>query len=319
MSLETARKVLEIEAKALSELVERLDASFERAADILLDCRGRVVVTGMGKSGIVGQKISATLSSTGTPSFFLHPAEALHGDLGRLVRKDAVLALSYSGETEELLRLLETIKRLALPLITLTGGLSSTLAQASEVVIDVGIRQEACPLGLAPTASTTAMLAMGDALAMALLEKRGFKEDDYAALHPGGGLGVRLKRVENVMHTGAQMPRVAPQTPVSDVIYEVSKKGLGHAAVTGEDERLVGFISDGDLRRFFQREGNRALSLTAADCMTRSPVTISRKELATRALNLMESRKITSLPVVDEAGRLEGVVHIHDLWTTQMF
>jgi arabinose-5-phosphate isomerase len=319
MSLETARKVLEIEAKALSELVQRLDQGFERAAEILLACRGRVVVTGMGKSGIVGQKISATLSSTGTPSFFLHAAEALHGDLGRLVRNDVVLALSYSGETEELLRLLDTIKRLALPLITLTGSLSSTLAQASDVVIDVGIRQEACPLGLAPTASTTAMLAMGDALAMALLEMRGFKEEDYAALHPGGGLGVRLKRVENVMHTGAQIPRVAPQTSVADVIYEVSKKGLGHVAVVGDGERLLGFISDGDLRRFFQKEGNRALSLTAADCMTRSPVTISRQELATRALNLMESRKITSLPVVDEAGRLEGVVHIHDLWDTQMF
>lgn len=319
MSLETARKVLEIEAKALSELVERLDQDFERAAEILLECHGRVVVTGMGKSGIIGQKISATLSSTGTPSFFLHPAEALHGDLGRLVRNDVVVALSYGGETEELLRLLDTIKRLALPLITLTGNLSSTLARASDVVIDVGIRQEACPLGLAPTASTTAMLAMGDALAMALLEKRGFKEEDYAALHPGGGLGVRLKRVENVMHTGAQIPRVTAETPLAEVIYEVSKKGLGHAAVVGDADRLLGFISDGDLRRFFQKEGNRALSLAAADCMTRSPVTISRTELATRALNLMEARKITSLPVVDETGRLEGVVHIHDLWTTQMF
>ena len=319
MSLETARKVLEIEAKALSELVERLDQDFERAAEILLECCGRVVVTGMGKSGIIGQKISATLSSTGTPSFFLHPAEALHGDLGRLVRSDVVVALSYGGETEELLRLLDTIKRLALPLITLTGNLSSTLARASDVVIDVGIRQEACPLGLAPTASTTAMLAMGDALAMALLEKRGFKEEDYAALHPGGGLGVRLKRVENVMHTGAQIPRVTAETPLAEVIYEVSKKGLGHTVVVGDADRLLGFISDGDLRRFFQKEGNRALSLAAADCMTRSPVTISRTELATRALNLMEARKITSLPVVDETGRLEGVVHIHDLWTTQMF
>jgi arabinose-5-phosphate isomerase len=319
MSLDTARKVLEIEAQALRELMGRLDERFSRAVEILFSCRGRVVVTGMGKSGIIGQKISATFSSTGTPSFFLHPAEALHGDLGRLVQNDVVVGLSYGGETEELLRLLETLKRLAIPLITLTGNPDSTLGQASDVVIDVGIREEACPLGLAPTASTTAMLAMGDALAMALLEKRGFKEDDYAALHPGGGLGVRLKRVENVMHTGPQIPRVSPETAVTDVIYEVSKKGLGHAAVVGDGEQLVGFISDGDLRRFFQREGNRALSLTAADCMTRSPVTISRNELATRALNLMESRKITSLPVVDETGRLEGVVHIHDLWTTQMF
>lgn len=319
MSLETARKVLEIEARTLSELVSRLDQRFAQAVEILFACRGRVVVTGMGKSGIVGQKISATFSSTGTPSFFLHAAEAVHGDLGRLVRADVVVALSYSGETEELLRLLDTLKRLAIPLITLTGNLASTLAQASDVVIDVGIREEACPLGLAPTASTTAMLAMGDALAMALLEKRGFDEEDYAALHPGGGLGVKLRRVENVMHTGEQVPRVRPATPLPDVIYEISSKGLGHASVVDDGERLLGFISDGDLRRFFQREGNRALSLTAADCMTPRPVTIDRQELATRALNLMEARKITALPVVDGAGRLEGVVHIHDLWTTQMF
>lgn len=319
MSLETARKVLEIEARALAELVGRLDERFVKAVETLLACRGRVVVTGMGKSGLIGQKISATFSSTGTPSFFLHPAEALHGDLGSLVRNDVLVALSYSGETEELLRLLDTLKRLAIPLISLTGNLSSTLAQASDVVIDVGIREEACPLGLAPTASTTAMLAMGDALAMALLERRGFKEEDYAALHPGGGLGVKLRRVENVMHSGEQVPRVRPQTQMPDVIYEMSKKGLGLTAVVEGGERLTGFISDGDLRRFFQREGNRALSLTAADCMTRKPVTIGRKELATRALNLMEARKITSLLVVDSEGRLEGVVHIHDLWTTQMF
>ncbi|MGD1155415.1 MAG: KpsF/GutQ family sugar-phosphate isomerase [Terriglobia bacterium] len=319
MSLETARKVLEIEAKALSDLVARLDERFTRAVELLMDCRGRVVVAGMGKSGLVGQKISATLSSTGTPSFFLHPAEALHGDLGRLVRHDVLLALSYSGETEELLRLLDTVKRLDIPLIALTGNVSSTLAQASDVVIDVGIRQEACPLGLAPTASTTAMLAMGDALAMAVLEKRGFDEEDYAALHPGGGLGVRLRRVENVMHTGEQVPAVAPETRMPDVIYEMSRKGMGHAAVVTHQGRLLGIISDGDLRRVLQREGDRALSLTAQDCMTRSPVTISRTELATKALSLMEGRKITSLLVIDAEGKLEGVVHIHDLWTTQMF
>jgi len=319
MSLETARKVLEIEARTLGELVDRLDQGFVRAVDMLMACQGRVVVTGMGKSGLVGQKISATFSSTGTPSYFLHPAEALHGDLGRLVRHDVVLALSYSGETEELLRLLDTVKRLAIPLITLTGNRASTLAQASDVVIDVGIRQEACPLGLAPTASTTAMLAMGDALAMAVLEKRGFNEEDYAALHPGGGLGVKLRRVENVMHTGDQIPRVRLPTAMPDVIYEMSKKGLGHTAVVDDGQRLVGIISDGDLRRFLQREGNRALSLTAADCMTRTPVTVGRHELATKALNLMEARKITSLLVVDSEGKLEGVVHIHDLWTTQMF
>ena len=319
MSLETARKVLAIEAKTLEELVARLDQRFVQAVDILFTCRGRAVITGMGKSGLIGQKISATFSSTGTPSFFLHAAEALHGDLGKLVRNDVLVALSYSGETEELLRLLETVKRLAIPLITLTGNRRSPLAQASDVVIDVGVREEACPLGLAPTASTTAMLAMGDALAMALLERRGFKEEDYAALHPGGELGVKLRRVENVMHTGDEVPRVRPDTPISDVIYEISKKGLGHTAVVNDGGRLMGIISDGDLRRCLQREGDRALRLTAAECMTRTPVTIGRNELATQTLNLMEARKITAILVVDPEGRLDGVVHIHDLWTTQMF
>ena len=319
MSLDTARRVLTIEARALADLVERLDERFARAVDIVFGAKGRVIVAGMGKSGIIGQKISATLSSTGTPSFFLHPAEALHGDLGRLVRDDVLVALSYSGETVELLRLLDTVKRLAIPLITMTGSPSSTLAQASDVVIDVGVCEEACPLGLAPTASTTAMLAVGDALAMAVLERRGFTEEDYATLHPGGGLGVRLRRVEDVMHTGDRAPRVHPGDPIPEVIYEISRKGLGLATVVDDAGRLVGFISDGDLRRFFQREGNRALSLTASDCMTRQPVTIGSRELATRALNLMESRKITGLAVVDADGRLVGVVHLHDLWTTQMF
>ena len=319
MSLETARKVLQIEARTLEELVQRVDEKFARAVELLFSCRGRVVVTGMGKSGIIAQKISATFSSTGAPSSFLYPAEAIHGDLGRLVPDDVVVALSYSGETEEILRLLDSLKRLAIPLITLTGNPGSVLAQTSDVVIDVSIREEACPLGLAPTASTTAMVAMGDALAMALLEKRGFKEEDYAALHPGGGLGVKLRRVENVMHTGEQAPRVSPATSIPDVIYEMSKKGLGVTTVVENDDRLVGFISDGDLRRFFQREGDHALGMKAADCMTRHPSTIGRRELATKALNLMEEKKITSLPVVDVQGKLEGVVHIHDLWRTEMF
>jgi arabinose-5-phosphate isomerase len=319
MSIETGRRVLEIEARAIAELIGRLDQRFEHAVETILACRGRLVVAGMGKSGLIGQKISATFSSTGTPSFFLHPAEALHGDLGRLAPNDVLMALSYGGETEELLRLLDTVKRLAIPLILLTGKPGSTLAQSSDVVIDVSISEEACPLGLAPTASTTAMLAVGDALAMALLEKRGFKEEDYAALHPGGGLGVRLRRVENVMHTGDEIPRVQPSTTLPDVIYEISKKKLGHTAVVDAKGRLAGVISDGDLRRFFQREGNRALEHSAADLMTKTPATIGRKELATRALNVMESRRITSLMVVDEEGRLEGVVHIHDLWQTEMF
>ena len=318
MALETARKVLEIEARTLAELIGRLDERFTRAVETLVACSGRVVVTGMGKSGLIGQKISATLSSTGTPSFFLHPAEALHGDLGSVVRNDVLVTLSYSGETDELLRLLDTVKRLAIPLITLTGTPSSTLAQASDVVIDVSVPEEACPLGLAPTASTTAMLAMGDALAMALLERRGFTQEDYAALHPAGRLGVKLRRVEHLMHTGDQVPSVGLRTPLTEVIYEINRKGLGHAAVVGDDRRLVGIISDGDLRRFFERHGNRALKLRAADCMSPGPVTIGRRELATRALNLMEARKITSVMVVDQEGRLEGVLHLHDLWTTQM-
>ena len=319
MSVEIGRRVLEIEARAIAELIGRLDRRFDLAVETIFACRGRLVVAGMGKSGLVGQKISATFSSTGTPSFFLHPAEALHGDLGRLVPGDVLMALSYSGETEELLRLLDTVKRLAIPLIVLTGMPASTLAQASDVVIDVSISEEACPLGLAPTASTTAMLAVGDALAMALLERRGFKEEDYAALHPGGGLGVRLRRVENVMHTGDEIPRVRPETTLPDVIYEISKKKMGHTAVVDANGRLEGVISDGDLRRFFQREGSRALERCAFDLMTRTPVSIRRSELATCALNVMETRRITSLMVVDEEGRIEGVVHIHDLWRTQMF
>lgn len=314
-TLETARRVLETESHTLAQLAARLDGRFERAVDLILACRGRVVAAGMGKSGIIAQKISATLSSTGTPSYFLHPAEALHGDLGRLVTDDVLLALSYSGETSELLRLLDTLKRLSIPLITFTGSVDSPLARSSDVVIDAGVAAEACPLGLAPTASTTAMLALGDALAMALLEKRGFSEEEYAGLHPGGGLGMKLRRVEAIMHTGDAVPRVSAETRLPDVIYEISRKGMGHAAVVDEQGRLAGLISDGDLRRFFEREGNRALSLAAADCMTRSPVTIGRRELATHALSVMESRKITALPVVGAQGLLEGVVHIHDLFS----
>ncbi|MGH9344486.1 MAG: KpsF/GutQ family sugar-phosphate isomerase [Terriglobia bacterium] len=315
MTLETARKVLEIEARTLAQLADRLDHQFERAVEVILACHGRVVAAGMGKSGIIAQKISATLSSTGTPSYFLHPAEALHGDLGRLVPNDVLLALSYSGETAELLRLLDSVKRLSIPLITLTGSPTSTLAQASDVVIDASVPKEACPLGLAPTASTTAMLALGDALAMALLEKRGFSEEEYADLHPAGGLGLKLRRVESIMHTGERVPQVVAGTPLPEVIYEISRKGMGHATVIDEFGKLMGLISDGDLRRFFEREGNRALSLAAADCMTPSPVTIHRKDLATQALSVMESRKITALPVVDAQGKLEGVLHIHDLFS----
>jgi arabinose-5-phosphate isomerase len=318
MPRETARKVLEIEAQAIQELIPRLDGTFDRAIELMLACAGRVVVTGMGKSGIVGQKVSATLASTGTPSLFLHPAEATHGDLGRIVRGDAVMAISYSGDTQEILALVPSIKRLAVPLLALTGHPGSPLAGVADVHLDVSIREEACPLGLAPTASTTAALAMGDALAMALLERRGFTVDDFAVLHPGGRLGRKLLRVEDLMHAGDQVPRVAPATPMKDVLFEMTRKRLGMTTVVDEQGRLVGMISDGDLRRQMERHGYTLLDRTAEQCMTRDPVSIGRREMAAAALAVLEQRKITSLPVVDGQGAVEGVVHLHDLWETEL-
>ena len=315
--LGTAREVLRTEAGAIERLAERLDGSFERAAELIASTKGRVIVTGMGKSGLVAKKIAATFSSTGTPSFFLHPAEAIHGDLGMLVEGDTVVALSYSGETEEILRLLERIKRLGIPLISMTGNTESTLAQASDVALDVSIEKEACLLNLAPTASTTASLAMGDALAVVLQQRRGFREDDFAELHPGGEMGRRLRRVEHLMHTGERVPKVAPETPMKEVVEEMSRKGFGLATVVGGG-KLKGIITDGDLRRLLQTNSDWR-EKTAGECMTRGPLTIGRRELATRALNLMEIQKITSLVVVDARGRLEGLLHLHDLWTTQMF
>jgi arabinose-5-phosphate isomerase len=318
MSRDTARRVLEIESLAIQGLVERLDASFDHAVELLLGCAGRVVVSGMGKSGLIGQKISATLASTGTPSLFLHPADAIHGDLGRIVRGDLVLAISYSGDTAEILALIPSVKRLGAPLVSLTGNSRSPLASASDAHLDVSIAREACPLGLAPTASTTAALAMGDALAMALLERRGFTVDDFATLHPGGRLGKQLLRVEDVMHTGGEIPRVAPTTPMRDVLFEMTRKRLGLTTVAEADGTLRGIISDGDLRRQMERHGYQLLDRTAAECMTHDPVRIGRRELATRALDEMERRKITALLVTDAAGHIEGVVHLHDLWQTEM-
>ena len=318
MSRETARRVLEIEARAILDLAPRVGAEFDRALELLFGCAGRVVVSGMGKSGIVGQKISATFSSTGTPSLFLHPAEAIHGDLGRIVRGDVVLAVSYSGDTAELVGLTPTIKRLSVPLIAMSGHPGSVLAAAADVHLDVSVREEACPLGLAPTASTTAALAMGDALAMALLEKRGFTVDDFAVLHPGGRLGRKLLRVEDVMAAGERVPRVAPSTVMKDVLFEMTQKRLGMTTVVDAAGRLLGMISDGDLRRQMERHGYGLLERTAEQCMTREPVVIGRRELATAALALMEERKVTSLPVTDPGGAVEGVVHLHDLWRTEM-
>jgi arabinose-5-phosphate isomerase len=318
MSLETARRVLAIEARAIEEVKARLDTSFAKAVDVLLACKGRVAVTGMGKSGLIGRKISATFSSTGTPSFFLHPAEALHGDLGMLARGDAMLAVSYSGETEEIVQLLEALKRLEMPLVTLTGKLGSTLAEASDVALDVSVREEACSLNLAPTASTTVAMAVGDALAVALLERRGFRHDDFAALHPAGRLGKKLLRVEHLMHTGEALPRVAEHTSMPETFHEMSNKGLGMTTVLKPDGRLAGIITDGDLRRLMEKRGGATLEMNAGACMTQNPQTIGPHVLASEALNLMERRKITSIVVVDEAGGVLGVVHLHDLWGLEL-
>jgi arabinose-5-phosphate isomerase len=318
MSLETARRVLRIEAQALQEVMARLDESFVWAVELLLSCKGRVVVTGMGKSGLIGRKISATLSSTGTPSFFLHPADALHGDLGMLARGDALLAISYGGETEEILNLLETLKRLEMPIVTLTGNPKSTLAGASDVVLDVSVKEEACSLNLAPTASTTVAMALGDALAVALLDRRGFKPDDFAALHPAGRLGKKLLRVEHLMHSGDALPQVAPDTPMPATFHEMSAKKLGMTTVTTPDGKLAGILTDGDLRRLMEKHGGATLSMTVGDCMVQTPQTLGPKVLASEALNLMEKKKITSVVVVDGAKKVLGVVHLHDLWTLEL-
>ena len=316
--LALARKVLQTEAAAILALISRLDERFVRAVDLLLDCRGRVIVTGMGKSGIVCRKIAATLSSTGTPAFFLHPAEAVHGDLGVIQREDVVLALSYSGTTDEILRLLETIRRIGARLIVLTGHPELVLGQAADVSLDCRVVEEACPMNLVPTASTTAALALGDALVMALLVRKGFREEDFANLHPGGKLGKRLMRVENLMHTGSLLPLVKIDTPMGDVIYEMSSKGLGMTCVSGAGGRLAGIITDGDIRRHMSSTPN-ILEQAAGDIMTASPITIGRSLLAVEALQFMEEHKITSLVIVTDDRTIEGVVHLHDLWQTQMF
>lgn len=315
--VDLARKVLETEAQAILGLIPKLDSTFERALDLLHDCRGRVIVTGMGKSGIIGHKLSATFSSTGTPAVFLHAAEAVHGDLGVVQTDDVVIALSYSGETEELLRLLEAIRRIGAKLISMTGNPASTLGQASDVTLSCEVAEEACPMNLAPTASTTATLALGDALAMALSRRKGFREEHFANLHPGGRIGRRLMRVESVMKTNGDLPRVVSDSHMADVIHEMTHKRLGMACVVDGDNRLLGVVTDGDLRRHLQ-PGSDLLHRTAADVMTRTPVTIGRSMLAVEALRVMEQRKITSVVVVDGAGSVEGVVHLHDLWRTQM-
>lgn len=311
--LKLAERVLKLEAEGILGLLPRLDARFLKAVDLLHDCRGRVIVTGMGKSGLVGRKIAATLASTGTPAYFLHPAEGVHGDVGLVARDDVVLAISNSGETDELLAILPQLKRLGVRLILLTGTPASTLAKQSDVVLDVSVAEEACPMNLAPTSSTTATLALGDALAMVLLDLKGLRPEDYAALHPRGALGWRaLFRVADLMRTGEAVPRVGEDAPMAEVIREMTEKRLGVTTVVDAAGRLLGIVTDGDLRRVHLRDAP-ILSLRARDCMTRSPKLIGKDELAAKALQVLESFAITSLVIVDEAHRPVGIIHMHDI------
>ncbi len=311
--LKSAERVLRIEAEAVASLMDRLGEPFLGALEILKTCRGRVVVTGIGKSGLVGRKIAATLASTGTLALFLHPAEGAHGDLGMVARGDVLLVLSNSGETDEILGILPAIKRLGVPLLVMTGNTQSTLARHGDVVLDVSVKEEACPMNLTPTASTTATLAMGDALAVALLELRGLCEEDFALLHPGGILGRRLLlRVEDLMHIADAVPVVPETAEMQQVILEMTGKRFGATGVVDGKGALTGIITDGDLRRHLQKDG-RLFEKRARDVMTPRPKTISRDELATKALELMEHHAITSLLIVDATGRPTGIVHLHDL------
>jgi len=325
MLIETARRVLRIEAEAITHLMPRIDTKFIAAVKLCQNCQGHVIVVGIGKSGLIGKKISATLASTGTPAYFLHPAEGMHGDLGILSKQDVILALSHSGETEEVVRLLPLIKRLGLPIIAMTGNIKSTLAERSDVVLDISVEEEACSLGLAPTASTTAALAMGDALAVALLQAKGFSQNDFASFHPGGALGYRLLTVADVMHTGEAIPIVEECLPLHEAILEMTEKKLGMVAVIDRERKLSGIVTDGDLRRFIQRIfGNRAEQSQAPQCfgeeafaisrlMTQNPKTVSATTLAAEAVHKMETNAITVLVVVDDARYVVGVVHLHHL------
>lgn len=315
MLIRRAKKVLAIEAEAIQTLQDRIDQPFIMAIELLDRCRGKVIVTGIGKSGLVSQKIASTFSCTGTPAFFLHPAEGIHGDIGMLSKGDVALAISNSGETQEIILLLPVIKRWGIPLIVMTGNPRSVLGQSGDVVLDTGVAAEACPLGLVPTASTTATLAMGDALALALLEKKGFREDDFALLHPGGTLGRKLLlRVEDLMHTGNAMPLIGEETLMKEGLLEMTSKRLGVTGVCSKDGRFAGIITDGDLRRALERKDN-VLNKKAAEIMTSNPKTIAKDALAAKALHTMEEFSITSLFILPEDGSRKpiGIIHMHDL------
>jgi arabinose-5-phosphate isomerase len=317
-SLVTAIRVLQVEAEAIRNLVDRVGEAFLRAVDIAAACSGKIAVTGLGKSGLICKKIAATLSSTGSPAIFLHAADALHGDCGLLDREDLVLAISKSGETSEILQVLNIAKRLGLPVIAMAGDRDSTMAQYADVFLDVSVAEEACPLGLAPTTSTAAAMAMGDALAMALMERKGFGRDDFASVHPAGSIGKKLLQVHELMHRGKEIPRVQESTSMSDAIYEMTRKSLGMTVVSDDRGVLLGMIADGDLRRLLQKSAN-PLKFPAGQVMNREPKTIFGNELATAALSKMEELKITSLVVIDSQRVVIGVVHIHDLWRTELF
>jgi arabinose-5-phosphate isomerase len=312
--IQTGKKVLKTEAEAVAALIERIDERFEKAVEMIYASRGRVVVTGMGKSGLVGKKIAATLASTGTPAFFLHPAEASHGDLGMVTADDVVITISNSGETEELAGLIPLLKRFSVGLIAMTGNPASTIAKAADVNLDISVKEEACTLGIVPTASTTATLAMGDALAVALLLKRGFREEDFALFHPRGSLGKKLFiKVKDLMHSGQALPLTSPETSLTAAVIEISSKRLGITVVAGEDRRVLGIITDGDVRRGIERWGKDFFDMTAEEVMTENPKSISAEELAAKALSVMERHAITVLVVSDTRNRIEGVIHLHDI------
>ncbi len=312
--LDIAKRVLKIEAEAINALIEKLGSNFEKAVEIIYESSGRVVVTGMGKSGLVGKKIAATLASTGTPAFFLHPAEAGHGDLGMVTSNDVIITISNSGETEEIVELIPFLKRFNLRLISVTGNPESTLSKAADVTLDVSVKEEACTLGIIPTASTTATMAMGDALAVALLMKRGLKEEDFAFFHPGGSIGKKLLiKVKDLMHTGDAIPKVFLETPMPKTVMEMSSKRLGHTLVLDTNGKVVGVVTDGDLRRGIEKWGGKLFEMTAGEVMTKSPRTVSEEELAAKALSIMESYSITALVVPDKNGRVVGIIHLHDI------
>jgi arabinose-5-phosphate isomerase len=316
--IQTGREVLEIEAEAVKALALRLDDSFYEAVEIIAQTKARVIVIGIDKSGLIGRKIAATLSSCGTPALFIHPAEAGHGDLGMIIKHDLVIAISYSGDTKEIIDLLDFVKRIGIRLIAITGNKNSKLAQFSDIVLEAKVAREAEPSGLVPTASSTAALAIGDALAIALMKKKGFKEKDFLSVHPKGSLG-KLLKINNLMHKGSRLPLVRLEATMAEVLQEMSSKGMGMTCVIDRNKRLKGIITDGDLRRLLQKYGKTLLAKRAEECLTPDPLTINKGELATKALNVMEEHKITSLIILNNRGEPEGIIHLHDLWGTEMF